>query len=1582
MIKIALTTLITILTPVTGYETSLYNPPVGLLNQYLNPSRELYTDFVKSNFIYDLVALGESRILHENSMYNSKSSNDRNYFTPSPYKKPGTPQVAGVSDHKEIQSEPVSEYAEPARAVIEETNIYYEVAANDLESRLSDLESKLVDQEFLASLKGEKGDTGLAGPAGAKGDTGERGAQGYSGSSGGISLPVMAPSSTAKDGAGTAFQARYMSAGDFAVSDTATIENLTVTNITIGGTERTTWPASSSSSGSGAWESYSSFSNTITPTTTNANIYVAGSATTTGSFYVGADDLVVLDGGNVGIGTTTPAYQLSVAGQSVFTPATGTSPVIIINDATGGAAIELRTGYDSSDSIYIGQNSGSSVQSEAVKNTALGSDAMQSNTTGSYNTAIGQGTLTDNTTGDANVAVGQQSLSANTTGQLNTAVGVSALRVNTEGESNTVVGYNSLRANTEGDYNLAAGTYALRFNTTGSYNTALGPYYTLGRNTTGDYNTALGYYALNFNGTGNNNTVLGSEAGYGVSGLSDVSNNIILGYKSGHTILTGADNNILLGYQAADSLTTGSNNIVIGYDVEAPSNSASNQLNIGNLIFATGVDGTGTTLSSGNVGIGTASPTALLSVNSSGSNASINNPTSGQGVILSAAGGSTTGQLRIIANDSAWADNASTAYFQIRTLANNNATFMGGTYGADAPLDRLQFNSEYTTITNNAYTDTPVATAIFEVVNDTAARNVMQLVGAGSQTGDFMQITSNGGAAGNIMTVDSSGNVGIGTTDPSRKLHIHEASGNAYLQLTQASTGTGVNDGFQISMGASQVNFINRESGNIVFETNGNELVRFKSTGNVGIGTTTPWALLAVNAPAGQNSFVIGSSTATSLIVNENGNVGINTLSPTSIFYVTPNSAQPTGYVKIGTSGANLGAYMDIVHGPSESAYIFEVGKSSSGQTASFAATDIILRQPTDIDVSTSNVALTIDQGSSGPILRVIGPSSSDKMWIANDGNVGIGTTAPGHKLTVVGDGDSNSGIFAIDVTGSGLFKWASASIAPSLSAGNNIIHIIGQAESTKNSGYIGFNYQSAGSDNNYLTFGLFGADNLLNLNGAGNLGIGTTNPGMPLEVYSTGVVFRLSDDATDYVDIQVATDGDFLIIPNSATQGSNQVQYDGDSNWDFSSDERIKKDIEDAEPFLDKVMDLKVRRFNYIQGDIRDYKEIGLIAQEVQPLFPEIVGSSTHPLIEGEALTLGYTTFGVISLKAVQELKNEKDVEIAALTEKMDDWLYEMNLGMGLNPESTSIINNNDQEIEVIDAPIEDIELKVTDNIIYEGEIQVEKEISFNSDTAGGAIIKAYDDHVDVVFADEYKNTPIIVISLLAEVNLDRYYIDNISTKGFTINLSPVHGNIDIGFNWLALAVKDPVIYVSNGTIEPYELEVVDYGAYYDYRANITAENSVSESSQSANTSQNSQKSEVEEVENTTPEEESGDTVEVLGDSTATDEEESAEDDSSEETTDNQDEENTTESDSIEPIVEEIEPQDEPIEENIEENDSTEAAEEETKENTDQNEETADLIEETDETEPIEEVVEQEEEIEEQDIEPAEEEEIEETTE
>ena len=175
-------------------------------------------------------------------------------------------------------------------------------------------------------------------------------------------------------------------------------------------------------------------------------------------------------------------------------------------------------------------------------NTAIGFNALYSNTTGDSNTATGSGALVSNTTGIRNTANGFAALGSNTTGERNTATGRAALTFNTTGNHNTADGQNALFSNSTGIQNTATGSFAMVFNTTGNQNTVAG-YGAMLFNTTGNQNTGTGYFAVYQNTTGNNNT------GHGYSALLNNTTGV---------------GNIALGSFAGSNLTTGDNNIDIG----------------------------------------------------------------------------------------------------------------------------------------------------------------------------------------------------------------------------------------------------------------------------------------------------------------------------------------------------------------------------------------------------------------------------------------------------------------------------------------------------------------------------------------------------------------------------------------------------------------------------------------------------------------------------------------------------------------------------------------------------------------------------------------------------------------------------------------------------------------------------------------------------------------------------------------------------------------------------------------------------------------------------------------------------------
>ena len=192
----------------------------------------------------------------------------------------------------------------------------------------------------------------------------------------------------------------------------------------------------------------------------------------------------------------------------------------------------------------------------ANANTAEGTNALFSLTTGLANTAIGYQALYHNTTG-TNTAIGYQALLTNTTGTGNTAAGYQALMLNSQGTSNTANGSKALLNNTTGTNNTASGRMALSSNKIGSHNAAFGDSALLS-NTAND-NTALGYQALYHNTTATTNTAIGFDALYAnsVGGKNTATGYYALKNNTG-------SNNIGFGYNAGDNLTTGSGNIDIG----------------------------------------------------------------------------------------------------------------------------------------------------------------------------------------------------------------------------------------------------------------------------------------------------------------------------------------------------------------------------------------------------------------------------------------------------------------------------------------------------------------------------------------------------------------------------------------------------------------------------------------------------------------------------------------------------------------------------------------------------------------------------------------------------------------------------------------------------------------------------------------------------------------------------------------------------------------------------------------------------------------------------------------------------------
>jgi hypothetical protein len=419
------------------------------------------------------------------------------------------------------------------------------------------------------------------------------------------------------------------------------------------------------------------------------------------------------------------------------------------------------------------------------------------------------------------------------TGYYNTAVGARTMQSGT-GHYNTAIGLDALMVNTTGYYNAAVGVGALWKNTTGAKNIAMGNG-SLYRNTTGSENTALGYFAF--------------------------------------ANITEGNNNIAIGTGAGENITSGSNNIIIGYDIDAPVSTGSNQLSIGNLIFGTGIDGTGLDISSGNIGIGTNAPTAKLDV---AGNAHIGGDLTVDGGIQ--------GTFRVDG--------------KIGVGTGSPAT------GLEISFEGVQSSSPI------RFSGLPAADNILmEPFTDTGYEG-WKLVASGTQQELFV-ITDP--SYNPVFSVDVEGKeVGIGTDDPLARFHV-KGDGTATTGGQILISGeTDVNDKMWIGFDTTDNYGFIQSSADGVTE----DLVLNADGGNVGIGTVNPEGKLHTedllldlgtgNCPSGYTEGDYGGGPdadclATGIVVKADGSVGIGTATPTEKLYVV-GDIYATGEVTWGSS--------------------------------------------------------------------------------------------------------------------------------------------------------------------------------------------------------------------------------------------------------------------------------------------------------------------------------------------------------------------------------------------------------------------------------------------------------------------------------------------------------------------------------------------------------------------------------------------------------------------------------------------------------------------------------------------------------
>ncbi|MES2431544.1 MAG: tail fiber domain-containing protein [Bacteroidota bacterium] len=171
--------------------------------------------------------------------------------------------------------------------------------------------------------------------------------------------------------------------------------------------------------------------------------------------------------------------------------------------------------------------------------------------------------------------------------------------------------------------------------------------------------------------------------------------------------------------------------------------------------------------------------------------------------------------------------------------------------------------------------------------------------------------------------------------------------------------------------------------------------------------------------------------------------------------------------------------------------------------------------------------------------------------------------------------------------------------------------------------------------------------------NGSSLIGVNYTNPVATFEIRQvggTGISIRGAISGRWEWRVS-GSPGNLYLYYNSTTKSYLRASDGAIIN---TSDKRIKEDIKPLPSILDKIMKLQPVTYEMNDNNPMHLRSTGFIAQEVQPLFPELVYTDTTA---DKKMALDYSRFGAIAVKGVQEeqvLINELQQNADLIEEKL----------------------------------------------------------------------------------------------------------------------------------------------------------------------------------------------------------------------------------------------------------------------------------------------------------------------------------------
>ncbi|MBI2326251.1 hypothetical protein HYU91_02585, partial [Candidatus Collierbacteria bacterium] len=760
----------------------------------------------------------------------------------------------------------------------------------------------------------------------------------------------------------------------------------------------------------------------------------------------GVEALMVKSNGNVGIGTTSPSYPLSVNGDIQM------GAGAYLRNVSGHMYIAPADGilnlYDNSTNhlfqIYNVNTVGISLLASGTSyfnggNVGIGTTAPLSKLGILGNASVGAtyGSIAAPTSGmiiEGNVGIGTTSPGAKLeigSGQIlvpDATYSAPALSFSND----TDTGLYRISAN---DVGLSVGGAAnmLRVTVTQIQTYANGSatapaFADNGDTTTGLFYPTTGSVAFSNSGTEalritNGNVGIGTTGPSGLLSLGTSLGHKLLLYDTG-TIGTstgfGIQSNLMefiggdsslnwtFGYGTSGSLTRlvtikGNGNVGIGTTAPLSKLGILGNASVGATYGSIAAPTSGMIIE-GNVGIGTTAPGANLDV--SGSTGGIIQLNRND---VSVTVDESLGQLQWYSNDVS--TNAAGVWASIDTISNGNLGSLS-TIGTDLVFRTGNLNTkntEYMRITSTGNVG----------IGTTGPGARLQLQGAGDTTG-YVFYTSRASAGGSHFVIQDNSYTGIGTTAPAQLLEVSGTRGSP------ATSGTTQNGIFRISPSDGGINVIDTGINGAspyaawIQVTNKNDLSGSyplslqPNAGNVGIGTTGPTETLQIQ---NTNSGVIKltktvADTVSAIGVLKFGNANID-----------DNLVQIQAMQDGATDAGMLGFWTEVAGGAmAERMTIKSTGNVGIGTTGphtalevrSATAAELLLNRVGSWAGSAAGLKLSTNDAVTDYWTFGMQPDSTNNvrlrynsaeyLTVLTNGNVGIGTTAPTQKLDIVGN--------------------------------------------------------------------------------------------------------------------------------------------------------------------------------------------------------------------------------------------------------------------------------------------------------------------------------------------------------------------------------------------------------------------------------------------------------------------------------------------------------------------------------------------------------------------------------------------------